>query len=257
LKVEQTAMTDAQVEQALELIKDSDSVEFKLTVADTDRDSAVRALEIEVLDAEIRQVVFFDTPDLKLSRRGLILRARRIRKGGDTVVKLRPIVPAELPDKLRRSSSFVVEVDAMPGSFVCSGSLKGKVDNADVAAALAGKRPIRKLFLPEQRALYKEHAPDGLEMDSLTVLGPINIAKLKFSPPGLGGRDVMAELWFYPDGSRILEISTKCAPQEAFQVLAELRAYLRQRGISLTGEQQAKTRRALEHFSRLRVSNHR
>ncbi len=31
-------------------------------------------------------------------------------------------------------------------------------------------------------------------------------------------RRVTVELWLYPDGSRIFEISTKCRPDEAFQV---------------------------------------
>ena len=60
---------------------------------------------------------------------------------------------------------------------------------------------------------------------------------------------MVAELWLYPDGSRILELSTKCAPAEAFQVAAETRAYLTERGVSLSGEQQTKTRTALEFFS--------
>ena len=47
-------------------------------------------LDMDVLKAEIRQVVFFDTPDLRLSRAGVIVRARRTRKGGDAVIKLRP-----------------------------------------------------------------------------------------------------------------------------------------------------------------------
>jgi hypothetical protein len=34
-------------------------------------------------------------------------------------------------------------------------------------------------------------------------------------------RSVVAEMWFYPDGSRILELSTKCPPSQAFQVVAE------------------------------------
>jgi hypothetical protein len=42
------------------------------------------------------------------------------------VVKLRPVVPADLPETMRRSPDLVVEVDAMPGGYVCSVSLKGK-----------------------------------------------------------------------------------------------------------------------------------
>jgi hypothetical protein len=61
---------------------------------------------------------------------------------------------------------------------------------------------------------------------------------------------MVAELWLYPDGERILELSTKCLPSEGFQVAAETRAYLASRGVDLYGEQQTKTRTALEYFSR-------
>jgi len=53
----------------------------------------------------------------------------------------------------------------------------------------------------------------------------------------------------YPDGSRIRELSTKCRPEEAFQVAAETRAYLGGRSVNLSGEQQTKTRTALEYFA--------
>jgi hypothetical protein len=56
-------------------------------------------------------------------------------------------------------------------------------------------------------------------------------------------------MWFYPDGSRLLELSTKCLPGEAFQVSAEARAFLTQRGVSLEGDQETKTRKALEFFA--------
>jgi adenylate cyclase class IV len=93
-----------QIADVLDLLKDTDSVELKLTVPDTDQRSAVMSLDMDVLDAEIRQVVFFDTPDLKLNRSGMIVRVRRIRRGGDTVIKLRPVVPTELPTDLRHYS---------------------------------------------------------------------------------------------------------------------------------------------------------
>ena len=73
--------------------------------------------------------------------------------------------------------------------------------------------------------------------------------KLKFAPVGIE-RKFVAEAWLYPDGSRILELSTKCAPSEAFQVAAEGRGFLTQKGVDLTGEQQTKTKTALQFFSR-------
>ena len=58
-------------------------------------------------------------------------------------------------------------------------------------------------------------------MNDLSILGPINVFKLKWKPVDFP-RKVVGELWNYPDGSRILELSTKCLPADAFQAAAEV-----------------------------------
>ena len=136
----------------------------------------------------------------------------------------------------------------MPVGFVCSASLKGSSTNEAVRTTAAGQSPIRKLFSKAQRRFFAAHAPEGLALDDLDVLGPINILKLKYRPDGLARR-IAAELWMYPDGSRILELSTKCAPSESFQVAAEARAFLEARGLDLSGGQQTKTATALRFFA--------
>jgi hypothetical protein len=243
-------LIDGELEQMFELIRGADSVELKLTVPETDQRSTVSALGMDPLKAEIRQVFFFDTPDLDLDKHGVVVRARRIqRKGDDSVVKLRPVVPAELPDKLRASPNIVVEVDAMPGGYVCSASLKASLDSAAIRRTVEGGKRVSKLFSKEQRAFFAEHSPDGLELDDLSVLGPIFVLKLKFKPAAFAGK-MVAELWSYPNGSRILELSTKCAPADAFQVSLDSKAFLLSRGVELSGEQQTKTKTALKYFSK-------
>lgn len=237
-----------QLDELTALLHGSDSVELKLTVPDGDQRSAVRALEMDPLEAEIRQVFFFDTPDLALNKHGVIVRARRTTKGDDSVVKLRPVVPSEISADLRSLKGFGVEVDAMPGGFVCSGRLRAKLRAGKVKQVMAGERPVRSLFDKKQRAFFADCAPRGITLDELTVLGPIMILKLKFSPSGYDGR-LVAELWLYPDGSRILELSTKAAPADAFETAARTRQFLEQRGVELSGEQQTKTKTALEFFS--------
>ena len=233
----------------LALIKEADSVELKLTVPETDQRSAIAALKLDPLEAQIRQVFFFDTPELALDRQGVVVRARRIQgKGDDSAVKLRPVVPAELPEDLRRSASFRVEVDALPGGYVCSAALKGALRPTDVRSAVAGELPLRKLFSKEQRAFFAAHVQEGIGLDDLAILGPIFVLKLRFTPGDLERR-LVAEMWLYPDGSRILELSTRCGTTEAFQVAAELRSFLTARGLDLSGEQETKTRRALEYFA--------
>jgi hypothetical protein len=244
------AFSNEEIARLLELLKGADSVELKLTVPEAEQQSTVAALELDPLEAQIRQVFFFDTPELDLDAHGIVTRARRIQgKGGDSIVKLRPVVPGELPEELRLSGSFRVEVDVLPGGFVCSGTLKGSPDADEVRAAANGTLPLRKLFSKEQRQLFAAHAPQGIELDDLTVLGPIFVLKLRVVPPELG-RKVAAEMWLYPDGSHILELSARAETNEAFQVAAEVRAYLVARGIDLSGEQETKTRRALEYFAK-------
>jgi hypothetical protein len=244
------SISDEDLPGLLELLKGADSVELKLTVPDTNLTESARVLGVDPLDAQVRQVFFFDTPDLALYKQGVVVRARRVqRKGDDSVVKLRPVVPEELPKKVRSSAGFGVEVDAMPGGFVCSGSMKSELEKPEVRDAVLGERRVRSLFTKEQRAFYADHAPEGLEIDDLSVLGPIFVLKVKFSPEGFGRR-MVAEMWLYPDGSRIVELSTKCPPRQAFDVAAETRGFLTSRGIDLSSAQETKTRKALEFFSK-------
>ena len=241
-------LSDDQLAELLELVADADSVELKATIPETEHFAVARALGLDPLGAQIRQVFFFDTPDLALNRRGLVVRARRIQgKRGDAIVKIRPVVPGELPKGLRTSPYFNVEVDAMPGGFVCSGTMKQRVPNERVAEVAAGRRPLGSLLSKDQRRLLPK-GEDDLALDRLSILGPILVLKLKWEPEGYP-RPLVVELWLYPDGSRILELSTKCAPADAFLAATETRVFLHKHGIELSGEQETKTARALAFFA--------
>jgi hypothetical protein len=233
----------------MELVKDADSVELKLTVPEDSHRSTIASLGLDPLKAQIRQVFFFDTPDLALNDAGVVARARRIQgRDADSVVKLRPVVPGELPAGVRRSPGFGVEVDAMPGGYVCSGSMKGTLPAEVVLRSVSGEKRLSKLFSKQQREFFAAHAPSGLTIDDLSVLGPIFVLKLKL-PPGAFSRRIVVEMWLYPDGSRILELSTKCLPDQTLNVAVEVRQYLEGKGIETSGEQQTKTKTALQFFS--------
>jgi hypothetical protein len=244
-----TQLSGEQLEEVFGLIQGSDSVELKVTLPETAHRSAINALRLDPLEAQIRQVFFFDTPDLKLQEAGLAVRARRIQgRSGDSVVKLRPVVPTDLPEDIRRSASMNVEVDAMPGGYVCSASMKGKVPNGDVLEAVHGERPVRKVFSKEQRSFYAAHAPEGLALDDLRILGPTFVLKLVVEPKKLGRR-LVAEVWLLQDGTRILELSTKCPPGETFQAAVEARGFLEGLGLELEPDPHTKTKTTLEFFA--------
>jgi hypothetical protein len=242
-------LSDEDLVEVLRLASGADSIELKLSIPLEHQRRTIVALGMDPLDAQIRMVHFFDTPDLTLNKAGVVVRARRVQgREDDSVIKLRPVAPDDIPEKLRRSPNMVVELDAMPGGYVCSASMKARLKHNDVRRAALEGLPAHKLFSKEQRAFYTAHAPEGIEIDDLTLLGPIFVLKLNEVPEQLK-RKLVAELWLYPDGARILELSTKCAPDQMFQTVAEVRGYLSERDIDASGEQQTKTATALGYFA--------
>jgi len=231
------------------LIKGATSVELKLSVPLSSHHATIKSIGLDPVEAQPRQAFFFDTPDLALNKAGVVVRARRIQGGNaDTVIKLRPVDPSTIDPDLRRSAAFKVEVDVMPGGFVCSASFKGVCTGQEVLDVTAGAMPLRKLFSKEQRAFYDTHAPAGITMNKLVILGPTFLLKAKHQPKDFD-RPIVVEMWLYPDGSRILEVSTKCLPKEAFQFGGQFKTYLAAHGIVLGADQSAKTKSSLEFFS--------
>ena len=244
-----TELPDEELQELLSLLGGADSAELKLTVPEEHHRSTVAALGMDPLEAQIRQVFFFDTPDLTLNERGVVVRARRVQgRADDSVVKLRPVVPGELPADVRESKTMVVEVDAMPGGYVCSASMKGS-GSAEVRDVVAGDQPIRKLFSKAQRRFYEAHAPEGLGLDDLPILGPIFVLKLNIEAQGDPRRKAR--------GRAVAVSGRRPHPRAVRQVPAvadvpgghRVRAYLARQGVDLSGEQQTKTKTALEFFS--------
>jgi hypothetical protein len=228
-------LSPEQLAEVLELLRGATSVELKLMVPDTQR-STIRRLGFDPVEAEPRQVYFFDTPDLQLNKAGLIVRARRSARGkGDTVVKLRPIDPASINAELRHDAAFKIEVDVMPGAYVCSGSAKGRCSAQDVLDVTDGSAPLESIFNRNQLEFYAAHAPFLL--------------RLRHQPKRFD-RPIIVEMWLYPDGSRVLEMSTKGDPQEAFQLGAEFRAFISSCGLTLGSQAATKTNSALAYFSK-------
>jgi len=254
-KVDQPALakpyTRDEIVEIFRLIKGATSVELKLSVPLTGQRATIKSIGLDPVEAQPRQAYFFDTPDLALNKAGVVVRARRIQGGdADTVIKLRPVDPSAIDPDHRRSAAFKIEVDAMPGGYVCSASFKGVCTGQEVLDVTTGAMPLRKLFSKEQRAFYDAHAPAGVTMDKLVILGPTFLLKAKHQPKAKDfDRPITMEMWLYPDGLRVMEISTKCLPKEAFQVAADFKAYLAGNGIELGADQSAKTKTSLEFFS--------
>ena len=242
------ALDTEKAAEVIDLLKGSTSVELKVMLAYDNR-SILRKLGFDPVEAEPRQTYFFDTPKYTLNKAGLFVRARRSPHGrGDTTVKLRPVVPAELDRKLLRNADFKVEIDVMHGGYVCSASATGRCTADEVYEASEGAIPLKTIFSDQQRAFYKEHAPHGIKLKDLVPIGPAFLLRLKSTPKGFD-RPMTVELWLYPDGSRILELSTKGEPFEAFQLGAQFRAFLGEANLMRQTDAKTKTAQTLQVFT--------
>jgi hypothetical protein len=234
-----------ELEQLLHLITGSDSVELKVSVPDSDRSPVLNALGIDPLTAVIRQIAFIDTPDLRLNSAGVIMRVRRTQqRPPDLTVKLRPVDPETLDPEVRRSKAAVVEVDASPTGFVCSCAVKQEILDERARQVLAGRTDVDDLLNRPQRDVIAGTAAAGVPAEDLRSLGPIHVLRARFVPEDFGRR-MTAELWFLPDNTRMLELSTRCTTAEAFQVAAETRVYLARHGVDVNAPQDTKTATSL------------
>ncbi|MFI1989033.1 hypothetical protein [Actinoplanes sp. NPDC020271] len=229
--------------RTLKLADQAERVELKVVSSERQ----CRSLEIERGRAQTRRVFFLDTPGLALYRHGLVVRVRDLGdRPDDTVVKLRPMGSHTVPKWLRRKNALEVEIDAMPGQRVCSGSLKVRLGRGVVARTWDSGRPLAKLLAQPQRRLLAACGPDGLSLGDLVVFGPVEVRKYKFQPAGFDRR-LCAEKWAFPDDSTVLELSTRCPVGEAPEVATRLTAILSAHGVSPSEEQATKTEMTLRY----------
>lgn len=239
-------MPGADLERMFVLCREVGHVEVKFTVADESFD-AIREL-IAVGAERVRTVYFLDTPDLTLRSHGVLARVR----GGqrpDSVIKLRPIDPDTVPAGLRRCEDFTVEVDVTQDSFVCSGALKRRLGRTSVERAVEGRSGLRTLFSEQQLALLDSRLAGRAGIGDLAALGPVKVHRTR-PRDGEPGRGLDLQEWMYPDGSRLLEVSTRCTAENLLQTAVQAKAFLDDNGITLAGPCPTKADTTLDYFTR-------
>jgi len=216
-----------------------DNVELKFTMSDDELRPSAHALGIDPFEARVRQLVFFDTPRLDLDRHGVALCAHRAHG-----TMCDPIVKVGAFD----GTPVGLEVDVMRVGFACAASLSAPAELDNVRSVVAGDGHIRRLFSREQLALAEQHTGGTVDPDALSSLGPIFVLELKYAATGFARR-MHAEMWLYPDGSRTLQLSTRCLSSEACDVADQARAFLGLHGVELDAAPQPNIHTALEFFS--------
>jgi hypothetical protein len=197
-------------------------------------------------------VHYFDTPQLDLARRGVVVRLRSVDDDrGDATVKIRRAAPVRLPKPLRRHRDLAVEIDTLPDARHWSAALRRDLDADALEGVLRGRRSLRDILSGSQRMLYGSPPHDGPDLSRLRSVGPVRVHRLKLATLDCGSR-VVVETCRYPDGSRLVEVSAKCSTALAGRAAAEFTALLRALRVDTAAVQHTKTRAALELLARAR-----
>ena len=210
--------------------------EVKLLLAPTQVQAAIAALQGR--EETHGRVYFYDTPQLDLLSAGVILRLR-VGAEIDLTAKLRPISGERFADPGRG------------GHYKCEVDLNDGVENQSFSMLkryVAAKTPetgeeVFRLLSAGQKKLLED---SKVQIDWRRVRRIAEIQSTSWTTdakPGLGKLNM--ELWEWP-GGRILEMSTKVAPDLGQSTYRELQQLAKQHGLALSADQHSKTAIALK-----------
>ena len=162
-----------------------------------------------------RKVYFYDTPELALFAKDLVLRAR-VTDGDDddSTVKLRPLPLPDIPARWSATDGVRIELDVVGNKQVPSAKLDGEPDRGEIEQVEHGALELSKLFTKAQEAIVADELPSGTSLNDLAVLGPVDARKWEL-PPETFPHKLSVEEWSLPDGTHFVELSFKVVPDEA------------------------------------------
>lgn len=225
-------------------------VEFKLTVLGGEESKVQALLQKEGGQPQRRKVYFYDTKDLVLYGKDLVLRAR-VTQGvdDDSTVKLRPVDLADDEASWQQIDGIRIELDVVGDKQVPSAKLDGEPDRGEIEEVEARQRPVGSLFSGKQERLIADYAPDGISLDELEVLGPVDARKWDLDNTEGFPHALSVEEWSLPDATRFIELSFKVSADEANDAQTAFRALLTGLEVDVAGDQTQKTPRVLKFFA--------
>ncbi|MDN5930719.1 MAG: hypothetical protein L0I24_06615 [Pseudonocardia sp.] len=211
-----------------------DSVEFK-TLLVTPAGPAAEALTGRRAPTwSVRQSYLLDTEALDLVRAGVEIRLRRRARGRfDLAVCTRRSGTAReraIPRDVR------VEFDIVPGGLWQDIEVRREVDPAAAAEVIAGETASQELLSATQRSWARNGGDKFVEdarLRELRVHGPLVVHRLKVGAERVGLRRADLEHFRYPSGRELLELSTRCWPQEVVATATAFEELIDERDVAV------------------------
>ena len=214
--------------------------EAKLLLVPTEVQAAIPLLRAT---RELRtRIYFYDTPGLDLLSKGLILRLRQ-GASSDLTVKLRPRLGKQFSDPSSGNERYKCEVEITGGVEKHSYSVGTRYSAGRVPET--GDDLLHLLSSGQKRLLEDSQ----IRIDWTKVKQVADIQSTSWTVRAQAPlKKFSMELWEWPNG-RVLEVSTKAAPNAGRAAYTELESLAKRKGLALSAVQQSKTATALEEMS--------
>jgi len=190
----------------------------------------------------VRQTYLLDTAELDLLHAGVEIRLRRRARGRfDLAVSARRR-GTDRAQAVPRGAR--VELDVVPGAVWQDVEVRREIDSSTAAAVIAGSAKARDLLSGTQCAWACSGgaaALDDARLNELAVHGPLVVRRVKVAATGLGLGRADLEHFRFPSGRELVELSTRCAPQEVPATAAAFEQLLDERDVTLAPEYRTKT----------------
>ena len=214
------------------------STELKFLISAPALQTAIASLGLEKETAG--WVDFFDTPELALLERGLIVRVRR-GAANDLTLKVRAPASTRQAETSQLRQQFQCEIDRNGAGEDISYAVGRKYKPTQ--APQNGDEISRALSEPQKNLLLKA----GISVDWTRVKRVAEVKSTSWetrTQPGF--RRIALELWEWP-ANRVLEVSTRVTGAENSQSKsAELLQLMNRKGLPLSEQQGNKTSTVLE-----------
>ncbi|MHA6783420.1 hypothetical protein ACVGOW_20880 [Pseudonocardia saturnea] len=212
----------------------ADSVELKTLLVPPAGPAAEALTGRRAPTWSVRQVYLLDTADLHLVRAGVEIRLRRRARGRfDLSVTTRRSGTARgrpVPRGVR------VEFDIVPGELWQDIEVRREVDPVAAAEVIAGDTASQGLLSPTQRSWACSGGNEVVQdarLRELRVHGPLVVHRLKVGAKRLGLQRADLEHFRYPSGRELLELSTRCWPQEVLATATAFEQLLDERDVAV------------------------
>jgi hypothetical protein len=229
---------------------DAHSVELKALLATPVAAAATALTGRPTPRWRARRMYLLDTPDLDLARSGVEIRLRRrVRGRYDVSARTRRCTSGAHDDadgtERAPPDGARVELDVLPGAVWRTVEMRREVEPGEALDAIVGAVPPAALLSVTQRTWARRGGRGPVSDEALADLrlhGPLVVARLQVPiPRGSGLRGARLEHCRYPSGREVLELSTRCPPEQARQVADALGRLVTDRGVALAETHRTKT----------------